>query len=54
MLNLFFTETLRLSSIIFFFFNANANEVERVRNLANSEPFVLENKTASELAQDFI
>ena len=38
----------------FFFFNANANEVERVRNLANSEPFVLENKTASELAQDFI
>ena len=38
----------------FFFFNANANEVERVRNLANSEPFVLDNKTASELAQDFI
>ena len=39
---------------LFFVLNANANEVERVRNLANSKPFVLENKTASELAQDFI
>ena len=38
----------------FFFFNAYANEVERVRNIANSKPFIKENKTASELAQNFI
>ena len=38
----------------FFFFNAYANEVERVRNIANSKPFIQENKTASELAQNFI
>ncbi len=38
----------------FFFFNAYANEVERVRNMANSKPFIQENKTASGLAQDFL
>ena len=39
---------------LFAFFNAYANEVERVRNIANSKPFIEENKTASELAQDFL
>ena len=55
MLKSFFLQKRYVFLLSFFFFlNANANEVERVRNLANSEPFVLENKTASELAQDFI
>ena len=55
MLKSFFLQKRYVFLLSFFFFlNANANEVERVRNLANSDPFVLENKTASELAQDFI
>ena len=55
MLKSFFLQKRYVFLLSFFFLlNANANEVERVRNLANSEPFVLENKTASELAQDFI
>ena len=33
---------------------ANASEVERVRNIANSKPFIEENKTATDLAQDFL
>ena len=33
---------------------ANASEVERVRNVANAKPFVEENKTATDLAQDFL
>jgi hypothetical protein len=33
---------------------ANANEVERVRDIANSKPFFEENKTATDLAQDFL
>ena len=33
---------------------ANANEVERVRGIANSKPFFEENKTATDLAQDFL
>ena len=36
------------------FSNVSANEVERTRNLANSKPFIEENKTASDLAQDFL
>ena len=55
MLKSFFLQKRYVFLLSFFFFlNANANEVERVRNLANSKPFVLKNKTASELAQDFI
>ena len=37
-----------------FFSNANANEVERVRDIAMSKPFIEENKTASDLAQNFL
>jgi hypothetical protein len=33
---------------------ANANEVERVRGVANTKPFFEENKTATDLAQDFL
>ena len=33
---------------------ACASEVERVRNIANSKPFIEENKTATDLAQDFL
>ena len=33
---------------------ASASEVERVRNIANSKPFIEENKTATDLAQDFL
>ena len=33
---------------------ANANEVERVRGIANPKPFFEENKTATDLAQDFL
>ena len=42
--------------ILFFFISsiANASEVERVRNVANANPFVEENKTATDLAQDFL
>ena len=54
MLKSFFLLKLYLFLLSFFFFNANANEVERVRSMANSKPFIQENKTASELAQDFI
>jgi hypothetical protein len=55
MLKSFFLQKLYFFLLsFFFFFNANANEVERVRNMANSKPFIQENKTASELAQDFI
>ena len=37
-----------------FLSNANANEVERVRDIAKSKPFIEENKTASDLAQNFL
>ena len=37
-----------------FFFNASANEVERIREIAKSKPFIEENKTASDLAQNFL
>ena len=55
MLKSFFLQKLNFFLLsFFFFFNANANEVEKVRNMANSKPFIQENKTASELAQDFL
>ena len=50
----FFLHKLYFVLLSTLFFNANANEVERVRNMANSKPFIEENKTASELAQDFL
>ena len=43
-----------LSLFLIGFSNVSANEVERTRNLANSKPFIEENKTASDLAQDFL
>ena len=37
-----------------YFSSANANEVERIRGVANTKPFIEENKTATDLAQDFL
>jgi hypothetical protein len=55
MLNFIKSYKVLLPALVFIFIsNSNANEVERVRNLAASKPFVEENKTASELAQDFL
>ena len=47
----------KFTLLLLIFYNismANANEVERVRNVANSKPFIEENKTATDLAQDFL
>ena len=43
-------------AVIFCLFISNtfASEVERIRNIANSKSFVEENKTATELAQNFL
>ena len=40
--------------ISLFITNSFANEIERVRNVANSKSFIEENKTATELAQNFL
>ena len=43
-------------AVIFGLFISNtfASEVERVRNIANSKSFIEVNKTATELAQNFL
>jgi hypothetical protein len=54
---LFLSRFINLFVLIFlplYFSSANANEVERVRGVANSKPFIEENKTATDLAQDFL
>ena len=54
---LFSSRFINLFVLIFlplYFSSANANEVERVRGVANSKPFIEENKTATDLAQDFL
>ena len=44
----YFIASLFLPSLSF------SGEIEKIREIANSKPFVLENKTASELANDFL